>query len=77
MKTKRGPGRPKALPNNRLLKILNRIGYTQQGLADQLKISKQSVNYWCRIGVPANRCHDVARILPCSLNELRPDLFRK
>lgn len=77
MTTKRGPGRPKAPHNDRLLKYLNKAGMTQKDLADKLRISKQSVNYWCSIGVPAARCLTVAQKLGCSLKDLRPDLYRR
>jgi transcriptional regulator with XRE-family HTH domain len=75
MTTKKGPGRPAALPNTRLVKLLDRADMSQAALAEKLGISKQAVNYWCSIGVPATRCEKVARALKCSLRELRPDVF--
>jgi DNA-binding transcriptional regulator YdaS (Cro superfamily) len=74
---KRGPGRPKALPNNRLEKVLASSKYTQASLAERLGISRQSVSYWCDIGVPANRVPEVARLLKVEPRALRPDVYRK
>jgi DNA-binding transcriptional regulator YdaS (Cro superfamily) len=75
MTTKKGPGRPAAQPNTRLVKLLERAGMTQAELAGKLGLSKQAVNYWCDIGVPALRCEKVAKVVKCSLRELRPDVF--
>jgi len=72
----KGPGRPAAAVNHRLVKVLDRAGVTQSGLAEKLGISKQAVNYWCQIGVPALRCEKVAKVLRCTVRELRPDVFR-
>jgi hypothetical protein len=49
---------------------------TQAELAREVGVTKQAVGYWCQIGVPLTRIHDVAKALPCSLKSLRPDVFR-
>jgi DNA-binding transcriptional regulator YdaS (Cro superfamily) len=74
---KRKAGRPKALPNDRLVKVLASSKYTQASLAEKLGVTRQSVNYWCDIGVPASRVPEVARLLKVQPRTLRPDVFKQ
>ena len=69
-------GRPAAKANSKLVRALKRAGINQSVLAEKLRVTRQAVSYWCRTGVPAERTHLVARVLGCTVRELRPDVYR-